>query len=376
VATEPALQRKKGISMPPTVTFVSARPKELRAEATLPALLDRMLARWELKKRFAGKRTAIKMHLGGNMGYSTIHPFLVGRVVKAISEAGGKPFVTDSPGAVASAAPRGYTAETLGCPILPVAGATDKYVSPRKVGFRTLKTVELAGEIVDAEAMVVLSHGKGHGHSGFGGAIKNLAMGCVDGPTRSRIHRLMNSAFQWDRKKCSGCLLCRDNCPNGAVKFTDGKISIFDHACKYCMHCALACAKGAISIDQRGYGWFQKGMALATREVLRTFEKGRVLYVTALLNVAPFCDCWGFTTPSVVPDIGILASDDIVAAESAALDLIREEDFIEGSLPPPLKRQGAGHLFRQIHGKDPRVQINECVKLAMGSVKYKFVEVK
>jgi hypothetical protein len=362
--------------MPPTVTFASARPKELRASATLPALLDKMLAKWDLKKRFAGKRTAIKMHLGGNMGYSTIHPFLAGRVVNAVRDAGGKPFVTDGPSAVASAASRGYTAEVLGCPLLPVAGAGDKYVASRKVGFRTLKTVELAGEIVHAEAMIVLSHGKGHGHSGFGGAIKNLAMGCVDGGTRGRIHRLMSAAFVWDEKKCSGCLLCRDNCPNDAITFKDGKIAISDHACKYCMHCALACAKKAITIDPHGYGWFQKGMALTTREVLRTFEPGRVLYVTALLSVTPFCDCWGFTTPSIVPDVGILASDDIVAAETAALDLIRAEDFIEGSLPPPLKRQGGGHLFQQIHGKDPRVQIDECVRLKMGSRKYRLVEVR
>jgi uncharacterized Fe-S center protein len=365
--------------MPPTVpvvTFASARPKELRASATLPALLDKMLAKWELKKRFASKRTAIKMHLGGNMGYSTIHPFLVSRVVKAVKDAGGKPFVTDSPGAVATAAARGYTAETLGCPILPVAGLNDKYIYTRRVGFRSLKTVALAGEIVDAEAMIVLSHGKGHGESGFGGAIKNLAMGCVDGPTRGGIHRLMSAAFVWDASKCTGCLLCRDNCPNGAVSFKDGKISIFDHACKYCMHCVTACKKKGITIDQRGYEWFQKGMALTTREVLRGFEPGRVLFVTALLNVTPFCDCWGFTTPSIVPDVGIIASDAMLPLEQASLDLVRSEDFIIGSLPPPLRRSGMGHLFQQIHGKDPAVQIAECVKLKMGATRYKLVEIK
>ena len=103
-------------------------------------------------------------------------------------------------------------------------GVSDKYVYSRKVNFRTLKTVELAGNIVDAEAMIVLSHGKGHGHSGFGGAIKNIAMGCVDGETRGKIHRLMSAAFEWDASKCTGCLLCRDNCPNEAITFKDGKI--------------------------------------------------------------------------------------------------------------------------------------------------------
>jgi len=358
------------------VTFASARPKELRADATLPNLLSRMLGRWGFKKRFAGKRVAIKMHLGYGAGFTTVHPLLVRRVVEAVVEAGGQPFVTDVPGAVPTAAHRGYTEEVLGAPVISVTGPADKYVYPRPVNYRTLRKVNLAGNIVDAEAMIVLSHGKGHGHSGFGGAIKNIAMGCVDGPTRGWIHRLMSAAFKWDESKCTGCLLCRDNCPNDAITYKDGKISIFDHACKYCMHCQLACPQGAITIDQRGYRWFQHGMALTVREILRTFEPGGVFYITVLLNITPFCDCWGFTTPSIVPDIGIVASDDIVAVETAALDLIRAEDFIAGSLPPPLNRSGGGHLLKQIHGKDPYIQIDECIKLGLGEKDYRLVKVR
>ena len=102
--------------MPAKVTFASARPKQLKADATLPALLDRMLVKWAFKKRFGGKKVAIKMHLGGHMGYSTIHPLLVGRIVKAVKDAGGKPFICDVPWAVNSAWERGYTQEVLGAP--------------------------------------------------------------------------------------------------------------------------------------------------------------------------------------------------------------------------------------------------------------------
>jgi uncharacterized Fe-S center protein len=361
--------------MPAKVTFASARPKELRPDATLPALFDKMLRKWEMKKRFEGKRVAIKMHLGGNIGYSTIHPVFVRKVVSAVKAAGGKPFVTDSPYSAMSATERGYTAEVLGAPILPATDPADRFVYPKRVNYRTLKKVNLAGNIVDAEAMIVLSHGKGHGHSGFGGAIKNIAMGCVDGVTRGEIHRLMSATFEWDESKCTGCLLCRDNCPNEAITCTDGKISIFDHACKYCMHCQLACPTNAISIDQKGYGYFQRGMALTTREALKTFEPGRVLYVTVLLQITPFCDCWGFTTPSIVPDIGIVAGDDVCATETAALDLIKAEDYIEGSLPHPLKRSGDGHLLQQIHAKDPYIQIEECVKVGLGERDYRLVKV-
>jgi len=359
------------------VTFASARPRELRAEATLPSLLDKMLKSWDFKKRFKDKRVAIKMHLGGGMGFSTIHPFLTSRVVKAVLEAGGRPFVTDTAHAVEHAKDRGYTAEVLGCPVLPVAGPDEKYHYSRKTNFRTMKTAELAGAIVDSDAMIVLSHGKGHGHSGFGGAIKNIAMGCVDGGTRGKIHRLMAATFQWNSKKCTGCLLCRDNCPNHAIHYDKKtkQLAISDHDCKYCMHCQLACPRGAITIDQSGYRYFQKGMALVTREVLKTFESGRVFYITALLQITPYCDCWGFTTPSIVPDLGIVAGDDLVATETAAMDLIKAEDFIEGSLPSPLRRSGSGHLFQQIHGKDPYIQVEECIKLKLGSPKYRLLNI-
>ena len=357
--------------MPARVTFAPARVKTLRANATLPALLDRMLAGWDFPKRFKGKRVAIKMHLGGGLGYTTIHPFLAGKVVKAVKDAGGNPFVCDSPGAVASARERGYTAEVLGAPLVPVAGLTDKYVYPHKIGFRSLKTVYLAGAVMDADALLVLSHGKGHGQSGFGGAIKNIAMGCVDGQTRSGIHRLMSAEFKWDAKKCTGCMLCRDNCPNAAISYKDKAISIFDHHCKYCMHCVRACPKHAIHIDESGYRYFQRGMALTTQAVLDKFGKNGAFFVTVLTNITPLCDCWGFSTPSIVPDIGIVAGADIAAVETAAMDQIKAENFLEGSLPPPLGRSGEGHLLRQIHGKDPYIQVEECVKLKLGSRSYK-----
>ncbi len=356
--------------MPNKVTFISAVPKALKADSTLPVLLERMLAEWNFKKRFKDKKVAVKMHLGGNVGYSTINPLFVARVVKAVIDAGGKPFVTDLPDAAANAWQRGYVPQVIGCPVVSATGQADKYFYTKTVNYRTLKTVDLAGNICDADAMIVLSHGKGHGNSGFGGAIKNIAMGCVGTRTRSDIHRLMSATFKWNAKKCTGCLLCKANCPNNAISYKDKKITIFDHCCKYCMHCQNACPVGAISIDNSGYRHFQHGMALTTKQVLKNFKKDSVFYITVLLHITPFCDCWGFTTPAIVPDIGILASDNIVAIEKASLDLIKAEKFIPGSLPHPLKLTGSGHLFQQLHGKDPYIQVEECIKIGLGSEKY------
>ncbi len=356
--------------MTPIVTLAPFKPKEIRRDRTLPALLTKMLNRWNFKKRFKNKRVAIKMHLGGGLGFTTIHPLLVKVVVDVVKEAGGTPFITDTPGATLSAKDRGYTEEVLGAKILPATGVADKYIVREKIGYRTLKEVHLAGNVIHADGLIVLSHGKGHGQAGFGGAIKNIAMGCVDSWSRNQIHRLMTGLFEWDDKKCTRCKLCIDNCPNEAIYLKDNKIIINDHACKYCMHCVNICPQKAITIDQRGYRYFQRGMALTTKSVLKHFDPESIFYITVLLNITPFCDCWGLSTPSIVPDIGIIASDVIVAIDKAAIDMIKDENFLEGSLPHPLKRTGTGHLFKQIHGKDPYIQIEEAQKAGLGPSDY------
>jgi uncharacterized protein len=102
-----------------------------------------------------------------------------------------------------------------------------------------------------------------------------------------------------------------------------------------------------------------------------------VLYINHVLNVTPFCDCWGFTSPIIVPDIGVLASTDIVAIEQASIDMIRTEDYIPNSLPPPYAvRDVDGHLFEKIHGKDPYLQVEESEAVGLGERKYEIANVE
>ncbi len=360
------------------VWFASAKVKRLRAEETMPAKFQRVLGGLDLKVMFEGKRVAVKMHVGGHIGYSTIHPVFVRALIAAVKEAGGDPFITDGSFSVPEATARGYTAEVLGAPIYPVAGAQDKYYYERPVGYRSLEKVQVAGNIADADAMVVLSHGKGHGHCGFGGAIKNIAMGCVTVETRRWIHALIDTEFSWDAEACQHCYVCQENCPGLAIRFSDeGEFRVFLHHCRYCMHCVTSCPAHAIEIREEGIRYFQEGMARATKAVLDTFEPNRVLYVTALLNITPLCDCWGFTTPALVPDVGIMASQDIVAIEQAALDSIDARKLIPGSLPAQLELgEGDGHLFERIWYKDPYLQVETAAEIGLGSREYEVVEVE
>lgn len=359
------------------VHFASAKMSALRADASLPAKFSRLLDQYPLREMFEGKTVAIKMHLGGGLGYTTIPPIFVRALVQRVKDAGGSPFVTDGHGAVPHARERGYTEEVLGAPLVPAAGFNEKYFTTVPVRYLSLNEAHLCGEIVNADAMIVYSHGKGHGHCGWGGAIKNIGMGCVTCKTRGDIHALMDTEFEWDEAQCTHCYLCRDNCPTGALTFKDDKLDIFMHHCRYCMHCVTACPRSAVQINNDSIRQFQAGMAHVNKACLDTFESNRVLFINHVTNVTPFCDCWGFSSPSIVPDVGVLASTDIVAVEQASIDMIRTDDYIPGSLPHPLEvREVEGHLLYKIHAKDPYLQCEESAKLGLGTQKYDIEEVE
>ncbi len=361
------------------VHFASAKLAEMRAEASLPAKFKRMLEQYPMKEMFGGKTVAIKMHLGGNLGFTTIPTLFVKLLVTAVKDAGGRPFITDGTWAIADARDRGYTEEVLGAPVIPAAGFNEKYYVTVPIGYRTLEEADICGEIMNADAMIVLSHGKGHGHCGWGGAIKNIGMGNVTCKTRGAVHMLSDTSFEWNEETCTQCKLCVDNCPTTAASFDDkGKFNIFVHNCRYCMHCVTTCPQKAITINEEGSRYFQAGMAYVNKACLDTFEPNRVMYINYVMNVTPLCDCWGFSSPSIVPDVGILASTDIVAVEQASIDQIKSEDFIEGCLPPPLSMdpETPGHLFEKIHHKDPYMQCEELARLGLGAQEYELEEIK
>ena len=361
------------IPAPAELRFAAYAPVNLEPKNTIGAKWERLLDALDLASVVKDKRTAIKMHFGGGYGFSTIHPFFARKLVEKVKAAGAaEVFATDSAGAVREAAARGYTAETLGCQLVAVSGTADKYAYARPLAapFKALTEIRVAGEIADAEALIDFSHVKSHGACGFGGAAKNLAMGCVGQRTRRALHSL-EGGLVWDGAACTRCRVCLENCPNHAISLRDNKIEVFFHNCKYCQHCALICPHQAIRIEGGGFRDFQKGMALATAAVLEPFrQESRALFINVLMDITVFCDCWGMTTPALVPDLGILAGRDIVAVEQASLDLIRTEDLIPGALPRGWELRPGNHLFERIHGKDPYAGVNALAECGLGRPEY------
>ena len=170
---------------PSIVKFASVSFESIDPDKTLPAKFARLLTDTPIKKIVKGKTVALKMHLGANLGYTTIPPLFTRILVDKIKKSGGNVFITDifdvrsENFGVRNAKNRGYSEEILGAPVYPATGVFDKYYYSKPVNFKNLQEIQIAGHIHDAEVLINFSHFKGHGISSFGGAIKNLAMGCV-----------------------------------------------------------------------------------------------------------------------------------------------------------------------------------------------------
>ncbi|MHA1792547.1 MAG: DUF362 domain-containing protein [Promethearchaeota archaeon] len=360
------------------VLFASAKVKHLEKDKTLPAKFSRLLDKAGIAGIVKRKKVCVKMHLGGikgeSSGFTTIHPFFVHLLVKKIKDSGAKSVIVVD-GYQGNWSVRGYTKKTVGAPLKTLFGPGKKTVK-FPIGYKTMDEIEVSKTLLDSDVLIVFSHVKGHGDCGFGGAGKNIAMGCVPSPTRGKIHAL-EGGIEWDETKCAHCNKCIDECPTHANKFNDdGKYEIFWHDCKLCRHCVLACPEGALTTTGNTFADFQEGMALVVKTVLDQFKPENVLFINVLLNITIFCDCWGFSTPSLVPDIGILASKDIVAIDRASLEMIKEDDLLESGLPEDRSLGEGNHLFEKIHGKDPYVMQDVMEKLKVGKKDYKIEEIE
>ncbi len=133
---------------------------------------------------------------------------------------------------------------------------------------------------------------------------------------------------------------------------------------------------GAITLDSHDYADFQMGMAICTKTVLDTFAPENTCFISLLTQITALCDCWGMTTPSLVPDIGLMMSDDIVAIERACIDSIKMENLIPVGIPQGMELSGKGHLFEQLHGKNPYIQLDCLEKVGLGTQEYEIETIR
>ncbi len=370
--------------MPAQVFFGSPRQSRLDAKETLPAKLDLILDRLHLRDRVKGETVAIKMHTGNNLGYSTVHPVFVRKVVQAVKDGGGKPFVTDVHWDAEGAEQRGYSSETLGCPVFPSAGVHERYFYAHHRPFKNIEDWKMAGMIQDASFLVNLAHAKGHPSCGYGGAIKNLALGCMVGETRGAMHDAMHFDPYWFAEKCPDDETRQrivEACPhNGIVLDKDDPTQLHMHfeECNQCGRCLQIAPPGSLKIDPVNFHAFMEACAISTDLVLSTFAKEKATHLVLATHMTPVCDCFGFTSMPILPDAGVFGSDDIVALDQAVLDATARTPLIEENLPASMEvHTREGHPLRWLHGplKDPYCVTEYAENLGFGTRKYELIDV-
>lgn len=280
-----------------------------------------------------GDLTAIKVHFGERGCDTHISPTYVRTVVERIKACGGKPFVTDTNTLYSgsrrnavdhmiTAVEHGFDYAVLGAPVIIADGLDSTNMVEVPIKGKHFETVKIAGDIARADSLVVLSHFKGHELAGFGGAVKNLAMGCATRAGKQDQHAVR---FVVEPKKCIGCGECVNVCPVGAATMTDKKAVIDKATCIGCGECLTVCPKKAMNIN-----WHTEIVPFMERLVEYAHgavvgKPGRVAYLNFLTNVTPDCDCVPWSDAPIVPDIGFLASTDPVALDKACLDLVNEQ---------------------------------------------------
>lgn len=368
-----------------TVYYASARALDFDYHVSLPAKLQELLDQVDLK-RFIEKNdyVAVKMHLGSQGAFRTVRPVFIRKITDAVRNAGGSPFVTDTvriPGLeyldVASA--NGYNHLSVGAPVILADGIFGKDIINVPAG-ELLGEIGVAGAIYEAQAMVVVSHCKGHIAAGYGGAIKNLGMGGIGAknregkPERGRMHFAQNTHLEWDREACEYCNKCVEICPHEAIDFDDRQIYLDQGRCAKCARCARVCPSGAL-VAPVSEEVFQKSLAEAAKAVVGTFKPEKILYVNFLLDVQPECDCMPLADVPVIQDQGILISEDIVAVEAATLDMMDKAPYLPGSKGEDNKEK-EGHIMKKVTGKDPYIHVRAAAELGLGQLDYTLVEIE
>jgi uncharacterized Fe-S center protein len=326
---------------------------------------------------------AVKLHFGesGNLAY--IRPPFVRRIVEDVRRAGGQPFLTDAntlyagtrsdaPSHLKTAIVNGFSYAVVDAPLIIADGLRGRSETVVKIDGKRFQDVYVAAEIAAADALISVAHVKGHELAGFGGAIKNIGMGCASRRGKLAQHSSVHPTVK--KKRCVGCGECVPHCSQHALSLVDQKAAIDDDKCIGCGECILVCPNGAIQVAwNQSIPVFLENMVEYTAGVLAT-KPGKAFFINFVNSVSPGCDCLPFNDSPIVRDIGVLASTDPVAIDQAAVDLINREAALPGSA---LKTNTAAgeDKFRGLYPEvDWPYQLDYAQKMKLGTRKYKLVQ--
>lgn len=179
-----------------------------------------------------------------------------------------------------------------------------------------LKVDYLGKDIVNYDSMLVLSHFKGHPMGGYGGALKQLSIGCASSVGKSWIHSAGTNKDQYT--------LWNNLPPQDA---------------------------------------FLESMAEAAYAVVKYF-KGNMAFINIMANMSVDCDCCATAEDPCMKDMGILVSLDPVAIDRACIDIVEKSDD-----------PGKEHFLERVRSRNGEHTIDVAAELGVGSKEYDLIEI-
>lgn len=340
---------------------------------------------------FEDKYAAIKIHFGeyGNLAF--LRPNYAKVVADLVKEQGGKAFLTDcntlyvgsrknALDHMDTAYANGFSPFSTGCHILIGDGlkGTDEELVP--VNGEYVKEAKIGQAIMDADIFISLTHFKGHEATGFGGALKNIGMGCGSRAGKMEMHS--NGKPAVDPEFCVGCGACKRICAHDAPVITDKKAVIDLEKCVGCGRCIGACPKDAVHpTEDNSNDVLNCKIAEYSKAVC---QNRPCFHISLICDVSPNCDCHAENDVPIIPNVGMLASFNPVALDRACADLCNQQ--------PMLENGSELHKNRMAHGKENGIDcvdhfhmthpdtnwescIAHAVKIGLGTDQYELEEI-
>jgi hypothetical protein len=330
-----------------------------------------------------GDQVAIKVHVGEALNTSYLRHDYVHEVIKAVKSLRAIPTLVETQGGgnhleeieinddysicvghrknasehQEIAKLHGYDESIVGAPLKFIDGENGIKRKIVDIDGITLKKVSVGKDLFIYDKLLVVSHFKGHPQAGFGGALKQIGIGCVTKHNKHLAHadgmlKIKNEKALIDAELCYGCFLCLLKCPikraikkpkmNETNEFTDRFID-----------CATA--------------------------VVNSFGAENIRYINFALDIPLMCDCVPNAGMAVVPDLGIFGSSDPVAIDKACFDAETKAPGLpilkqDGEWTKPLE-QGVEKFKAMLGMLNPVRQFEAALQNKIGSTDYELIQI-
>ncbi|MFX1366654.1 MAG: DUF362 domain-containing protein [Promethearchaeota archaeon] len=386
---------------------VAAMPNTSKNMVTNNLVKTRLILDKILDHIKPGDKVGVKVHVGEAQNTRYLRPDYVREVITAIKAKEGKPTLIETQGLGNNienigicedysicvghrknikdhkkiAELHGYSETVAGAPLFFIDG--DEGIDRKVIQIEGIhfKEVSVAKNLFKFDKLVIISHFKGHPQAGFGGALKNLGIGCVSKRNKYLAH--LDGLLKVNIKKCDLSLCqqeCVNACPVNAIKVDNEHAIIDTSLCYGCSRCMRKCpVEEAIKGSQmRNVPDFVERFIDNAMAVL-SFGPEKIRYINFAIDIPAMCDCVPNASVPVVPDLGIYGSTDPVAIDKACIDAETDAPGLpflnkDGEWTKPL--EVGIEKFKTLNPMvDPVFQFNAAVRNKLGSIDYELVKI-